>query len=122
MAIAGVLAERSSCPEGARHGAVVVLDDRVIASGYGSPSVGEIPCAKCWLRVHFAETGIKDWSLCPAVHAEANAIINAARHGVPVKGGTLYVTKTPCGHCRRILKNAGIVRFFIDVTSEAEAL
>jgi dCMP deaminase len=108
--IAEILAGRSTCPSGARHGAVIAVDRRIVATGYGSPAIGVAPCERCWLREKFAETGVKDWSVCPSCHAELNAIIFAARAGVSVLGGTLYVTKDPCEPCRRALVNAGITR------------
>ena len=109
--VALVLAQRSTCPEGARHGAVIAVDGRIVATGYGSPATGDAPCERCWLREKFALTGIKDWTVCPSVHAEANAIGHAARYGVSVAGGTLHVTRPPCDPCRRLLRNAGVRNF-----------
>ena len=103
------LAELSTCPDDARHGAIIVVDRRIVATGYGSPASGKPVCSECWLRKKFAETGVKDWSVCPSVHAELNSLLFAARHGVSVLGGTLYITKNPCESCRRALLNAGII-------------
>jgi len=97
-----------SCPEGARHGAVVTVDDRIVATGYGSPAAGRPPCEACWLRLKFRETGVKDWTVCPSVHAEANAIATAARNGISVRAGIIYVTRQPCEGCERLIVNAGI--------------
>lgn len=108
LTVAETLAALSTCPEGARHGAVITVDDRIVATGYGSPAAGVSPCGECWLRKKFAETGVKDWSVCPAVHAEANAVACAARNGVSVLGGTAWVTRDPCEACARLLKNAGL--------------
>lgn len=108
LAMAALLAERSSCPDGARHGCVITVDDRIVATGYGSPAQGVTPCERCWLREKFLETGIKDWSVCPAVHAEVNAVATAARNGVSIRGGTVYVTREPCKPCRHVLVNAGV--------------
>lgn len=108
--IARVMAERSTCPEGARHGAVLVSESGyIISTGYGSPCAGVDPCEKCWLREKFKETGVKDWSVCPSVHAEANAIINAAKNGVSTDGAILYTTKDLCNSCRAMCRNAGIL-------------
>src|SRR5262245_49260748 len=109
LAVAQILAERSTCPEGARHGAVITVHDRVVATGYGSPAAGAPPCRECWLRKRFAETGVKDWSVCPSVHAEANAVASAARIGAPIMGGVIWVTREPCAACARLLLNAGVV-------------
>jgi dCMP deaminase len=108
LAVAALLAERSSCPDGARHGCVITVDDRIVATGYGSPAQSVAPCERCWLREEFIRTGIKDWSVCPAVHAEINAVATAARNGVSIHGGTAYVTREPCEACRRVLLNAGV--------------
>jgi len=110
LVMAEILAEQSTCPDGARHGAIITIDRRVVATGYGSPSSGAEPCERCWLREKFEATGIKDWSVCPSVHAELNALLFAARFGISVLGGTVYVTKAPCDPCRRALSNAGIAR------------
>lgn len=113
LKVAEVLAEQSTCPDGARHGAVITVDRRIVATGYGSPAAGVLPCERCWLREKFRETGIKDFSVCPSCHAELNALISAARIGVSVFGGTLYVTKKPCEPCSRALTNAGIDKVVI---------
>lgn len=107
--IAKTMAERSTCPSGARHGAILVDQERnIISTGYGSPARGVDPCTECWLRKKYKETGVKDFSVCPAVHAEANAIMNAARNGVSTKGAIMYTTKGLCDGCRRLCVNAGI--------------
>jgi dCMP deaminase len=108
--IARALAERSTCPDGARHGCVITVDNRVIATGYGSPGVGVPPCERCWLREKYAETGVKDWSVCPSIHAEANAVACAARNGVSTRGAVAWVTRAPCERCRVLLLSAGIER------------
>lgn len=110
--VARAFAERSTCPDGARHGCVITVDDRVIATGYGSPPIGMPACPTCYLRDEFARTGRKDWSVCPAVHAEANAVACAARNGVSTKGASAWVTREPCEQCYAILKAAGIAKVF----------
>ncbi len=112
LAIAAVLAERSTCPDGARHGAVITIDNRIVATGYGSPAAGVDPCERCWLREHRARTGVKDFSVCPSVHAEANAVATAARNGISVLGGHVWVTRMPCDGCWRLLINAGLAHAF----------
>jgi dCMP deaminase len=108
LAVAAVLAERSTCPDGARHGCVITVDNRIVATGYGSPASGIPPCGECHLRKKFYETGIKDFSVCPACHAEVNAVACAAFNGVSIRGGVAWVTREPCDGCRRLLRNAGI--------------
>jgi dCMP deaminase len=82
--------------------------------GYGSPPVGVPPCRECWLRLEKERTGKKDWSVCPSVHAEANAVAMAAKFGVSVAGASAYVTAEPCDECLRLLANAGV---FVVVTA-----
>lgn len=111
FAIAQILAERSTCPEGARHGCVITVDNRIIATGYGSPAIGVAPCEKCWLREKYEATGIKDWSVCPSIHAEANAVACAARNGISTQGGVAWITREPCERCATLLRSAGITYF-----------
>lgn len=108
MEVADVLATRSTCPDGARHGAVAVLHGHIVATGYGSPAAGVAPCDECWLRKKFKETGVKDWSVCPSVHAEANVVAAAAKFGTSLWGATVYLTREPCEACLRLLVNAGV--------------
>jgi len=112
LAVARVFAERSTCPGGARHGCVITVDDRVIATGYGSPPIGAPACPTCYLRDEFARTGKKDWSVCPSIHAEANAVACAARNGVSTKGATAWVTREPCERCYALLRAAGIIKVY----------
>lgn len=108
LEMATSMARRSTCPEGARHGAIAERSGRVLATGYGSPPAGMHPCPVCWLRKKFDETGVKDFSVCPAVHAESNCVASAARHGVALEGATVHVTRDPCQGCDGLLRNAGV--------------
>jgi len=104
------LAERSTCPDGARHGALLARDQRILATGYGSPAIGEPPCEHCFLREEHKKTGKKNWELCQSVHAEANVLLMSARYGIPIIGSELYCTRKPCNACIRLLVNAGVAR------------
>ncbi|MCK5449498.1 AAA family ATPase [Candidatus Pacearchaeota archaeon] len=110
MKLASLVAERSTC---LRHniGAVIVKDKRVITSGYngsarGAPNCSEVGCLKNELKI---KTGTGH-EICRAVHAEMNAIIQGAIHGISVYGSTIYCTHTPCTLCARMIVNAGIKR------------
>ena len=107
MSVAKIIATRSTCPNEARHGAVLVRSGHIISMGYGSPASGIPPCTKCWLREQ-PQGKRKDWSVCPAIHAEANAISMAAKFGISVAGSTVYVTKIPCENCLRLLHHSGV--------------
>lgn len=110
LELADLVASRSTCLR--RHvGAVLVRKDRIIATGYNGAPRGlghclEIGCLR-------EERGIPSgqrYELCRGVHAEQNAIINAAYYGVSTQDTVLYCTNQPCIICARILINAGIIR------------
>lgn len=102
LSIAQQVATRSTCDR-ARVGAVIVKDKRVLTTGYNGSPKG-LP--------HCDDVGhlMVDGHCVRTLHAEQNAIIQAALHGVSVAGGTLYVTHQPCLICAKMLINAGIVR------------
>lgn len=118
--IARAVALRSTCLR-KRYGAVIVQNDEIIATGYNGAPRGEINCCdagKC-ARAFF-EHG-EGYTVCPAVHAEQNAIISASRD--KMLGATLYLacleteTPEPCEICRRMIKNSGIIKV---ITSKGE--
>ena len=102
MQITVQVAKRSTCPRAAV-GAVIVRDKRILTTGYnGSPS--NLP--------HCTEDGclMVNGHCVRALHAEQNAIIQGALHGVDVSGSTIYVTHQPCLICAKMIINAGIQR------------
>lgn len=108
LSIAQVVASRSNCVK--RHvGAVIARDRRIVSTGYnGTPrgvrNCNEGGCPRCNA---FAESGSRlDECLCS--HGEENAIIQAAYHGVSVRGGSLYTTLFPCLFCTKLIINAGL--------------
>ena len=108
MTLANQVATRTTCLRRAV-GCVLVRDKRILATGYnGAPSglrhCGEIGCLRQQLNV---PSGQKH-ELCRALHAEQNALIQAARHGISVEGATLYVNTQPCVLCAKMIINAGI--------------
>jgi dCMP deaminase len=110
MEIAAVVARRSTCLR-QKVGALIVKDKRILATGYNGAPSGmkhclEIGCLREQLKVPSGERQ----ELCRAVHAEQNAVIQAAKFGIAVDGGTLYSTHCPCITCAKILINAGIRR------------
>lgn len=113
MDIVELVARRSTCLRRAV-GAGLVRDRRILASGYnGAPSklqhCLEIGCLRDQLHVPSGERH----ELCRGLHAEQNAIIQAALHGVSAKGATLYCTHHPCVICAKMIINAGIARIVI---------
>ncbi len=118
--IAREVSRRSTCLR-RRFGAVILKDDQIISTGYvgaprGVPNCVDIgKCARDELKVPPGER----YELCRSVHAEANALINAARAGVSLLGGTLYLygenvkddsiaEAKPCKMCKRMIINAGL--------------
>jgi dCMP deaminase len=111
LSIAKAISQRSPCLK-MKVGAIIVKDDSIISTGYNGPARGEPHCRTCpRIDKPHGSSYIEE---CPAVHAEENAIINAARQGSSVIGGILYLwaseikVKEPCYRCRRMIKNAGI--------------
>lgn len=102
MSIAQVVATRSTCPR-KYVGAVIVRDRIILSTGYNG-SIRGMP--------HCSDVGhmMEDNHCVATIHAEANAIIQSARNGVNINGGTVYVTASPCWPCFKQLANAGIQR------------
>lgn len=125
MDIALVAASRSNCSR--RHvAAVLVRDRRIISTGYnGTPrgvrNCSDGGCPRCNSNTPSGH-GLGD---CLCSHAEENSIVQAAYHGISVKGSTLYTTYSPCLSCAKMIINAGIVevvyhqRYSIDDVSTA---
>ncbi len=102
MSIAQVVATRSTCPR-KYVGAVLVRNRTILSTGYNGSIRGMPHCSDAG---HMMEDG----HCVATIHAEANAIIQAARNGVNIDGATNYVTASPCWSCFKQLANAGIVR------------
>jgi len=106
MGMAALWSQRSTCSRAAV-GVVVALDGRVITTGYNGAPAG---MSHCIHSVDDVVSGSSSIGCAIAVHAEANAIAFAAKHGTPTNGATLYTTLTPCVPCAQLIINAGIVR------------
>ena len=110
MDIAETVKRRSTCMR-RQVGALLVLNKKILATGYnGSPKglrhCSEIGCMRNDLQVPSGERH----ELCRGLHAEQNAIIQAALHGVKIEGANLYVTHKPCVVCAKMIINAGVER------------
>jgi dCMP deaminase len=95
-------------------GAALVRDRRILATGYNGAPSGLRHCLSigCLRELNHVPSGERH-ELCRGLHAEQNAIIQAALHGVSVKGATLYCTNHPCIICAKMIINAGIVRIVV---------
>jgi dCMP deaminase len=102
MGITFQVAMRSTCDR-ARVGAIIVLERRILTTGYNGSPAGLQHCDEIG---HLIVNG----HCVRTLHAEQNAIIQAALHGVSVAGGTLYVTHQPCLTCAKMIINAGLRR------------
>jgi len=108
MEIAEVVATRSTCIR-RRVGAILVKDKRILATGYNGAPAGIRHCAEAGcLRERMEVPSGERHELCRGLHAEQNAIIQCALHGVNLQGATLYSTTQPCVLCSKMLINAGI--------------
>lgn len=114
MEIANLVKTRSTCLR-RQVGAVVAKDKNILATGYnGAPSgVSHCQVTGC-LRDQLKIPSGENHELCRGIHAEQNAIIQAAKHGTAINGATLYCTVLPCFICAKMIINAGIVRIVVE--------
>ncbi len=111
LLLAKLAACRSTCLSRPT-GAVIVRDKQVLATGYNGSVPGGVHCIDegvCYRRAMGA-TDAEKLSWCRATHAEANAVAQAARAGIAVKGATIYTTLSPCFTCAKLIASAGIRR------------
>ncbi len=108
-----LVAQWSSCfQENRKIGAVIVKNKRVLTTGYNGAPANTLSCVEkgeCLRRKLNIPSGTRH-ELCYAIHAEQNAIIQAAKMGIAIEGATLYCTHQPCVICSKMIVNAGIVR------------
>ncbi|MDD2733535.1 MAG: cytidine/deoxycytidylate deaminase family protein [Desulfuromonadaceae bacterium] len=110
MDITHLVATRSSCLR-RQVGAVLVKDRNILATGYNGVPTGITHCeAVGCLRERLNVPSGERHELCRGLHAEQNAIIQAAKHGTNINGATLYCTTMPCIICTKMIINAGISR------------
>jgi len=104
MALAEMTAKRGTCDR-ALVGAIIIKNNRIIATGYNGSPEG---------TPHCDEVGhlIKNNHCVRTVHAEQNAIIQAAKMGISIDGANIYITHKPCHHCCKMLINAGIKKVY----------
>ena len=116
MDIADLVSRRSTCLRRSV-GAVLVRDRRLLATGYNGAPSGLRHCLDVGcLREQLGVPSGERHELCRGLHAEQNAIIQAALHGVSVNNATLYCTNQPCVICAKMIINAGINAVVIRAT------
>ncbi len=103
-----MVAKRSTCLR-RQVGAIIVKDKRILATGYNGAPSGLRHCEEvgCIREKEDIPSGQRH-ELCRGLHAEQNAIIQAAYHGISIKDSTLYCTNSPCVICAKMIINAGI--------------
>ena len=113
MEVASLIATWASCYQADRKiGAVIVKNKRILTTGYNGAPAGIRTCVErgeCMRRKLNIESGTRA-ELCYAIHAEQNAILQAAKLGISIDGGTLYCTHQPCSVCAKMIVNVGIRR------------
>lgn len=109
--IAKEIATASKCVS-KQVGAVIVKDGRILSTGYNGTPAGYTNCKDHWNGEYTKEH--HDWSKTYEIHAEMNALIWAARKGISIEDGTIYVTLEPCSECSKNLIAAGIKEIVYD--------
>jgi len=114
MEITRLVAKRATCLR-RQVGAVLVMDKRLLATGYNGAPSGLAHCLEvgCLREQRQIPSGERH-ELCRGLHAEQNVIIQAAFHGIRIQGSTLYCTNLPCAICTKMLINAGIREIIYD--------
>ncbi|MDL2226926.1 cytidine/deoxycytidylate deaminase family protein [Deltaproteobacteria bacterium OttesenSCG-928-M10] len=113
LRLAELAATRATCLR-RRVGAVLVAERRVLATGYngapkGLPHCLDVGCLRADLGIPSGQRH----EICRGIHAEQNAILQAAQHGVAVRGATLYCTNQPCAICAKLLLNLDVSRMVL---------
>ncbi|MDR1496145.1 MAG: cytidine/deoxycytidylate deaminase family protein [Clostridiales Family XIII bacterium] len=115
MSIAKLTSERATCLR-RKVGAVIVSDKQIVATGYNGAPKGIAHCDEkggC-LREKLGVPSGERHELCRALHAEQNAIIQAATSGQSIEGATIYITHQPCVICAKMIINAGIRKIIVN--------
>ena len=122
MTIAHLASMRSTCLS-RKVGAIIVKEDNPISFGYNGPARGVSHCEELGGCPRRAKKDFKSGAyldICPASHAEQNAIAFAARHGISTVGATIYVNTFPCKDCMNSIINAGIKNIVYDSLYDAQ--
>lgn len=124
-------AERSTCQR-VKAGAVIAVENHIVSTGYNGNAPGQEHCSEhfrsVYNKTHALTTSIqpyeewittdefrdmhREWAIVHELHAEMNAIIYASRHGIPIAGGDIYTTYSPCIFCTKAIIHAGLKRVF----------
>ena len=117
------VAERSTCTR-AKVGAVIVRDKNILATGYNGAPAGLPHCLDVGCLIYVSQTpdgGVEE-NCYRTIHAEINAIAQAARNGAAIREGSIYITHSPCIHCLKVLVNTGIKTIYYERPYKLETL
>jgi len=123
MTITRQVAERSTCNR-AKVGAVIVRDKNILATGYNGAPAGMPHCTDVGCLIYQSKTpdGDIEENCFRTIHAEINAIAQAAKNGATIKDAAIYITHTPCIHCLKVLVNTGIRNIYYEIPYKLHAL
>lgn len=123
LTITRQVAERSTCNR-AKVGAVIVRDKNILATGYNGSPAGLPHCTEVGCLIYRSQTpsGEIEENCYRTIHAEINAIAQAAKNGASIRGADIYITHTPCIHCLKVLINTGIRRIFYEREYRRESI
>jgi dCMP deaminase len=123
MDIAKRVAERATCSR-AKIGAVIVKDKNIIATGYNGSPAGHPHCTEvgCLIYVSRNPDGEEEENCFRTIHAEINAIAQAAKNGTSIEGADIYITASPCYHCLKTLLNTGIRAIYFEKPYKIEKI
>ena len=109
------VAERSTCNR-AKVGAVIVRDKNILAAGYNGAPSGMPHCTEVGCLIYQSKTpnGDIEENCFRTIHAEINAIAQAARNGSGIRDASIYITHSPCIHCLKVLVNTGIKHIYYE--------
>ena len=115
LTITRQVAERSTCTR-AKVGAVIVRDKSILATGYNGAPAGMPHCTDVGCLVYKSQTpdGEVEENCFRTIHAEINAIAQAARNGSGIRDASIYITHSPCIHCLKVLVNTGIKHIYYE--------
>ncbi len=123
MTITRQVAERSTCNR-AKVGAVIVRDKSILATGYNGAPAGMPHCTEVGCLIYESKTpnGDTEENCFRTIHAEINAIAQAAKNGSTIKEAAIYITHTPCIHCLKVLVNTGIRNIYYEIPYKLHTL
>lgn len=115
MSVAHLISRRATCSR-AHIGAVIVRENNILSTGYNGAPSGLPHCneSNCLIYQSKHPDGTIEENCVNTIHAEINAIAQAAKHGVSIRDSDIYITASPCIHCLKVLINVGIKTIYFD--------